>query len=485
MTIAAASFRTAPNRRSLRSRKCHGSRIRTSPLERDQPVVQIDQEQIAKTGLTSTVDVLQRIPSAAGGLNGKFNNSGNLGNPPDGGGVGAGAAEIDLRYLGSRRVLVLVDGLHWVSGTSASGVPGAVDLNTIPTGMISRMEVLQQGASPIYGSDAIAGVVNIITKQRQDGFEATAQIGQFGEGDGLAQDYNLSWGASQEHLSLVFGVGYFKQDPVYANDRDISRFPNPYATSCTEGGCSSGTPNARVIVHDPNTNQDMDITLRNALQPGQRPIYIPGNPTSPLGSYKDFTTADRFNFQPYNYIMTPLERISLFGSVVQDITDNVRFRARGSYVQRKSANQAAPLPLFVGPDAGNGNLLDTVAIDASNPYNPFGFTLQPGTYSFVGGWWRTGRGTTSRPSTPKRHRHAQRRRRCHGASVALGLRRHLVAQPRRTDLHRQHQCPARPAGARPDLRLHRLLRAVQYLRRPGHDHRGDAELHRLHPEGHV
>ena len=78
-----------------------GSRIRTSPLERDQPVIQIDQETIAKTGLTSTVDVLQRIPSAGGGLNGKFNNSGNLGNPPDGGGVGAGSAEIDLRYLSS------------------------------------------------------------------------------------------------------------------------------------------------------------------------------------------------------------------------------------------------------------------------------------------------------------------------------------------------------------------------------------------------
>ena len=361
-----------------------GSRIRTSPLERDQPVVQIDQQAIAKTGLTSTVDVLQRIPSAAGGLNGKFNNSGNLGNPPDGGGVGAGAAEIDLRYLGSRRVLVLVDGLRWVSGTSASGVPGAVDLNTIPSGMISRMEVLQQGASPIYGSDAIAGVVNIITKQRQDGFEANAQIGKYGNGDGFNQDFNFSWGVTQDKTAIVVGGGYFKQDPISSNKRDISRFPNPYATSCLEGGCSSGTPNARVIVHDPNTNQDLDLTLRQALQPGQRPVYIPSNPTSPLGSYKAFTTADRFNFQPYNYILTPMERFSLYGSVTQDISESVQFRVKASYVERRSANQAAPLPLFVGPDAGNGNLLDTVQIDRTNPYNPFGFTLGPGTYSFVG-----------------------------------------------------------------------------------------------------
>ena len=361
-----------------------GSRIRTSPLDQLQPVVQIDQAAIAKTGLTSTVDVLQRIPSAGGGLNAKFNNSGNFGNPPDGGGVGAGSAEIDLRYLSSRRVLVLVDGLRWVSGAAASGVPGSVDLNTIPSAMISRMEVLQEGASPIYGSDAIAGVVNIITKQRQDGFQASAQVGGFGEGDGFTQDYNLSWGVTQGGTSIVLGGGYFKQDPVLAGDRDISRFPAPYATSCLAGGCSSGTPLGRFIVHDPNTNQDLNLTLRQALSPGQRPVYDPLAPTGPGGSFKGFTTADRFDFQPYNYILTPLQRLSLFGSVTQEITDKIRFRARASYTERKSANQAAPLPLFVGPDAGNGNLLDTVTVDATNPFNPFGFTLQPGTYAFIG-----------------------------------------------------------------------------------------------------
>ncbi|HVI34042.1 TonB-dependent receptor domain-containing protein [Phenylobacterium sp.] len=362
-----------------------GSRIRTSPLERDQPVVQIDQEFVEKQGLTSTVDVLQRIPSAGGGLNAKFNNSGNFGNPPDGGGVGAGSAEIDLRYLSSRRVLVLVDGLRWVPGAAASGVPGSVDLNTIPVSMIGRMEVLQEGASPIYGSDAIAGVVNIITKQSQDGFQASAQVGGYlEEGDGFSQDYNLSWGVSNETTRVVVGGGYFKQDPVYAADRDISLFPSPFATSCTAGGCSSGTPLGRFIISDPNTGTDFDVTLRQALAAGQRPTYIPGDPTSAAGSYKPFTTADRFNFQPFNYILTPLERVSLFGSLTQDLTSSIRFRARASYVERSSANQAAPLPLFVGPDAGNGNLLDTVSVDATNPYNPFGFTLTQGTYAFIG-----------------------------------------------------------------------------------------------------
>ncbi len=361
-----------------------GSRIRTSPLDRDAPVVAIDEALVAKQGLTSTVDVLQRIPSAGGGLNAKFNNSGNFGNPPDGGGVGAGSAEIDLRYLSSRRVLVLVDGLRWVPGAAASGVPGSVDLNTIPTAMISRMEVLQEGASPIYGSDAIAGVVNIITRDREEGFSATAQIGTTDHDDGFAQDYNVTWGVGSDDTHIVVGGGYFKQDPIFAADRAISRFPSPFATSCLAGGCSSGTPLGRFIVSDPNTGRDLDMTLKQALAAGQRPTYIPGDPTGAASSFKGFTTADRFNFQPFNYISTPLERISLFGSVRQEFGDKARLRVRASYVQRKSANQAAPLPLFVGPDAGNGNLLDTVAVDASNPYNPFGFTLQSGTYAFIG-----------------------------------------------------------------------------------------------------
>ena len=154
-----------------------GSRIRRDPLDQDQPVVFVDREDIDRTGLTSTAEVLQRLPSSGGALNSRFNNSGNFGNPPDGGGVGAGAAEVDLRYLGSRRTLVLVDGLRYINAASASGVPGSVDINSIPESMIERVEVLQAGASSIYGSDAIAGVVNMFTRQEQEGLRASLQLG--------------------------------------------------------------------------------------------------------------------------------------------------------------------------------------------------------------------------------------------------------------------------------------------------------------------
>src|SRR5262245_8345536 len=216
-----------------------GSRIRRDPLSQEQPIVFVDQGDIAKTGLNSINDVLQRLPSSGGGLNGKFNNSGNLGNPPDGGGVGAGSAEIDLRYLGSRRTLVLIDGIRYVNGASASGVPGSTDLNSIPESAIERVEILQDGASAIYGSDAIAGVVNIITKKQQKGFDAVAQLGGFQEGDGFTQNYSASWGNGDDGpLEVVVGGNYVKQGSVGSGDRAISAFPAPYSTTCNDGGCS-------------------------------------------------------------------------------------------------------------------------------------------------------------------------------------------------------------------------------------------------------
>src|ERR671912_449934 len=209
-----------------------GSRIRRDPLSQEQPIVFVDEEDIAKTGLNSVNDVLQRLPSSGGGLNGKFNNSGNLGNPPDGGGVGAGAAEIDLRYLTSRRVLVLVDGIRYVNGSSASGVPGSTDLNTIPESSIERIEVLQDGASAIYGSDAIAGVVNVITKRRQNGLHASAQLGGYDDGDGFTQNYQLSWGNGGDGpLQVVVGGNYVQQGAISTADRALTRFPVPYAES--------------------------------------------------------------------------------------------------------------------------------------------------------------------------------------------------------------------------------------------------------------
>jgi iron complex outermembrane receptor protein len=348
-----------------------GSRIRHNPLDQKSPITFVDHSDIEKTGLNSVSEVLQQLPSVGGGLNNRFNTSGNNGNPPDGAGVGAGAAEIDLRHLGSKRTLVLVDGLRFINGASASGVPASVDLNVIPESMIDRVEVLQDGASAIYGSDAIAGVVNIITKNSQDGLQASAQLGIQDKGDGFTQNYQLSWGNGRDRATqIVAGVSFVKNGAVFAGDRAISAFPTPYGTSCLAGGCSSGTPNARFIV------LGQDLTLRAPVLTGV-PVYNPADPTDPNSDFKAFTAADRFNFAPYNYLLTPLTRFGGFVNVKQEINPDTHFTVKLIANRRNSKNQAAPLPLFVGPDAGNGNLLDRITIDASNPYNPFG-TLYSG-----------------------------------------------------------------------------------------------------------
>jgi iron complex outermembrane receptor protein len=343
-----------------------GSRIRQNPLNQSRPVLDLGEEQIDKSGLNSVGDFLQRIPSSGGGLNSKVNSSGNFGNPPDGGGVGAGSAEIDLRYLTSRRTLVLVDGLRWVNGASASGVPGATDLNTIPTGIIERIEILQDGASPIYGSDAIAGVVNIITKKEQEGFAASAQLGAFDKGDGVSQDYQLSWGTGNDRTQIFFAGQYVHQNGVDSADRALSDFPVATLDQCINT-CSSATPDGRFLFTDPVLGFQ-NLTLADAFQ------YTGTNPAFP-GDFKPFTTADRFNFSPFNYVLTPQERIGFMTQVSSEISDSIRFNGKALYNNRQSVNQAAPIPLFVGPFGGNGNRMDFISIDATNPYNPLGYTL--------------------------------------------------------------------------------------------------------------
>jgi len=323
----------------------------------------VDADDIAKTGLNSISDVLQRLPSSGGGLSSKFNNSGNLGNPPDGGGVGAGAAEIDLRYLGSRRVLVLVDGLRFVNGASASGVPGSTDLNSIPDSAIERIEVLQDGASAIYGSDAIAGVVNIITKKRQKGLAASAQLGAFGQGDGFTQNYQASWGNgsnSDSPLQFVIGGSFVKQNPVRTSDRALSQFPEPYADICDPNlqTCSSFTPSGR---------------FTGSIFPGGNATLIGpviGRPSTPA-DFRRFDRTDRFNFAPFNFLQTPLQRLGVFGNVRYEVADNINFTAKALRNQRKSKNQAAPLPFGIGPTSGLTPVLSGIVISASNPFNPF------------------------------------------------------------------------------------------------------------------
>ena len=357
-----------------------GSRIRQTERVGANPVAVIDRAQIDRSGVASVGELLLQITAGGKALNAKFNSSGNFGYPADGGGIGAGSSQVDLRHLGSQRVLVLVDGIRWVNESSASGVSGSADLNTIPLAIVDRIEVLEDGASAIYGSDAIAGVVNIITRKQFDGAAVHGYYGEYDRG-GETTDANITVGGGGEGFSAVFSASYYEQERISAASWEQSSFPIP------GGGLdygSSGTPQGRFTFCDPSVpvgqygsctpSQEFfyDLTLDDGTV---TPVWNPLDPSA--GTYHDFASADRFNFAPYNLLLTPSKRKSVFANVDYDFSDSVGLHAKALYNNRTSTNQAAPEPIFVGPYAGTGGLADGVIIHVDNPYNPFGITLDP------------------------------------------------------------------------------------------------------------
>src|SRR5688572_9173883 len=352
-----------------------GSRIRQNPLEERLPVLSVSSDDYEASGATSIADFVQKLPIAGSAINRTNNSSGNQGYPPDGGGIGAGAAEIDLRYLASKRVLVLVDGRRWVKGSSGSGVSGAVDLNSIPANAIKSIEILQDGASAIYGSDAIGGVLNIITADDYDAFKITGYTGQYGEGDGETAEFDMRMGASGDRGRALLDMSYTNQKAVNTADRSTSEFPIPG----TNYGVSSGTPAGRFVFCDLDcdpespTNDTVSIAPDFSGPPGAGPVYDPNDPEN--DDFHPFALADRFNYQPFNHLVTPNERFNLFTKGEYDITDNVRFRGLASFTNRKSQGRAAPVPLFFGVDGGSTPYMVNFFMPANHPFNPFGIDL--------------------------------------------------------------------------------------------------------------
>jgi iron complex outermembrane recepter protein len=358
-----------------------GSRIKQTDQSSQSPIAIINREQIEKTGVASVGELLQQLTAGGKALNAKFNSSGNFGYPADGGGIGAGSSQVDLRHLGSQRVLVLVDGIRWVNESSASGVSGSADLNTIPLSIIERIEVLEDGASAIYGSDAIAGVVNIITRKEFEGTEVHGYYGEYEEG-GETTEANITIGGGGEGFSAVFSASYYEQQEISSAAYEQSSFPIP------GGGLaygSSGTPQGRFTFCDPSRpagsygscSASQEFFYDITLNPGTTtPSW---NPATGTGSYNDFDGSDRFNFAVFNLLLTPSERKSVFTNITYDISDSTSLHVKALYNNRTSTNQAAPEPIFVGPYAGSGGTADTIFISRLNPYNPFGIDLDPAT----------------------------------------------------------------------------------------------------------
>jgi len=357
--------------KTLDSIQVTGTRIKKAELETQVPVQVLSREAIERTGYSSVADVVQHLTASGASLSTKLNSSGNFGFPPDGGGVGAGAATVDLRHLGPKRVLVLVDGIRWVNESSGSGVGSSVDLNTIPLAIVDRIEVLEDGASSIYGSDAIAGVVNIITKKGAEGGHVEVQYGDYNLKGGDTSSIDLSFGGSSERAQWIVGASWFKQKEISSKEYEWATVPVP-GTGLANG--SSATPQGRLVFADPSGNT-YNITSNTGVT---NPVFDPSQTgCTRTDDYHCFSTADRYNFAPNNLLLTPNERKSVFGQVRFEFTPNVSGWFRGLYSERESANQAAPEPFFLGTDAGVYNewAETKLVISANNPYNPFGFDL--------------------------------------------------------------------------------------------------------------
>jgi len=364
-----------------------GSRIPQSPLDEPVPVLKITEEDLERSGLTNLGATLQQLPVMGTAINTRFNVPGNSGFPQDGNGIGAGAVQLSLRNVGAKRTLILVDGKRWIAGASASGVPSAVDLNTLPANAIKRIEVLQDGASAIYGSDAIGGVVNIITESDFNGLRVNVQNGGYlSEGDGASTEASILWGGGNETTHFVVSANFTEEQSVETADRAQSAFPSPFGTSCLDGGCSSFTPQGRFIL-GPNLG-GADITLNTGvLNDGGAniPSFDPNNPLA--GDFHAFSAADRFNFNGpgFNFLQTPNERVNLFVNASHELSENTRFVMTAAYTNRQSRTMGAPEPLCLGAGCGN-RITENIVIDADQIYNPFGVDLSvaDGTLEFFG-----------------------------------------------------------------------------------------------------
>ncbi len=347
-----------------------GSRIPREAEWARNNVQTISRSDIDKSSLTSIGDLLRQLSVSGAPINTQFNMSGNTGFPPDGGGVAAGETHVDLRHLGSKRVLVLVDGIRWINGSSASGVGSAVDLNTIPMQMVERIEVFKDGSSAIYGSDALSGVVNVVTKSEQNDLSASVYTGSYLDG-GTTWSISLAHGTSGQNWRLLGGLNYVDQRVIESSSREQSNYPKPGAGPIHG---STFTPQGRIVFPDPNTG----VFVNCALDVGAVQLnYDPLDPCGATDSYHPWTNADRFNYATFNLLRTPSERTGLFVRLEVDSSANVTSIVKAVINQRKSRNQAAPEPLWVGELIQSGSIMDTITIDATNPFNHFGFDIGP------------------------------------------------------------------------------------------------------------
>lgn len=308
-----------------------GSRIKHTDITGVGPATVVTEEAIARTGVANVETLLQRLPASAGNAGGQTNAywTGN----------GYGTAQVNLRGLGINRTLVLLNGRRVVYG--GTGANSAVDLNVIPAAIIGRIDVLKDGASAIYGADAVAGVVNIITRTDFEGVQVTGKYGVTDKGDGKEFTGDLLWGLRGERGGFTAALNYQKTDPVNMADREP---------------CGLGEVSGQLVC----VGSASTIGGRAVLPNGQQ-INFNQTPGGNGNFFEPYSAAKHnFNSNPFLNAVSAIERVSVgvFGDY--DLTDDVQMFGEFMFTNRKTDQIATP------------GTLRNLSIAATNPTNPTG-----------------------------------------------------------------------------------------------------------------
>lgn len=287
-----------------------GSRIARPDLQGTTPITTVSSAELALSGQIAIESVLNELPQLVPSTTGASNNP------------GGGVAVADLRGLGSQRTLVLVNGRRYVSYSSKQ----IVDLNTIPSGLIERVDVVTGGRSAVYGSDAISGVINFVMKQNFSGVEANANYRINQAGDGGTANANLLLGRNfnDGRGNVTVYVDYTKRNAVLQGDRDYSR------TTLGDNGSGGLSPGGSGSIEG----------TRFSISGVNRKFNTDG-------SYSSYSSSDAYNYAPYNYLQVPQKRFLASSQAHYEVSDHLKLYAEGQYIHNIVKNQLAPTP-FTG-----------------------------------------------------------------------------------------------------------------------------------------
>lgn len=348
----------------LESIEVTGSRIPRDEFGSSSPISSFNRDDFDKSGVISVDEFLKEIPAFTGfQLNTSTNNGGD------------GQKKVDMRGLGFNRTLVLINGRRQIGDINGDG---AVDLNTIPDALIERIEVLKDGASTIYGTDALSGVVNVILRDNFDGMELRTTY-TAGTEDGQAESKGLSFvgGTSSGRGNFLMGINYNEQAEMYQAERDWALY-DLFAQLDANGNfvaVRSGSSNGRTmrVDHDqdggvvtPRLNRVFDTNAADAVGlPGAARAYAPAT--------------DAYNFAPVNAMITPNEHWQLSALGNTEFLNRFTGYFEGLYTRRTSHQRLAADASFsvTNVNTPNNGVRNNAFVPASNPFNPYGDFADP------------------------------------------------------------------------------------------------------------